>query len=87
MATKKTNTKKRKLTVEVKHVYLTVSEKENRFHATFKEAENYAKDLCDEGQGEEVEIYEVVGAWNVFYPEEPQPESSEVTLNTLLEND
>lgn len=65
-------------------IYIVVSEEENKFFPTFGEAEIYAKDICDE-KDEEIEIFEVVKAWTVSYPTEPQPEASEMNLDELVE--
>lgn len=68
----------------VDKIYIVVSEEENKFFYSFGEAESYAKDRCEEND-EEVQIFEICKAWNVYFPVEPEPEANEVSLIGLIE--
>lgn len=65
-------------------IYMVVTEAENKYFSTFVEAESVAKDYCEEND-ENVEIYEIHKAWNVYYPVEPEPESNEISIAELIE--
>ena len=69
---------------QVQLIYIVISEEENKFFYTLGEAETYAKDVCEEND-EEIQIFEVHKAWNVYFPDEPEPESFEVSLDGLIE--
>jgi hypothetical protein len=75
---------KTKKQTEIDKIYIVVSEEENKFFTSFSEAETYAKDVCEEND-EEIQIFEVHKAWDVYYPVEPEPESSERSLVGLIE--
>jgi len=49
---------------------------------TFKEAEEKAKDLVEEGK-DDVKIFEVVGGWQVIFPEDPDPVTYDFPLDDL----
>lgn len=73
----------KKKIVKVEKVYMVVSEEANNYFATFSEAEAFAKYECEK-LSEEIEIYEITKSWHVYYPEEPQPEVSESSLEELV---
>ena len=76
-------TKVKKKTELDKIYIVVVSEGENEFFESFAEAETYAKDYCEKNE-EDVQIFEICKAWDVYVPEEPQPEVSEASLSELI---
>jgi len=50
---------------------------------TFKKASKVAVDLKEKDAKTEVVILEVVKAWTCEYPEEPNPEISEIELDSI----
>jgi len=68
----------------VEKIYMVVSGEENKFFYSFSEAETCAKDLCEEND-EEIQIFEINKAWNVFLPAEPEPEAMVTSLVSLVD--
>lgn len=67
----------------IDRVWIVISD--DGFHSasvTFENAEIEAKDLVESGKLE-VQIFEVVSAWSVDYPEEPDPVASQIDLDIL----
>lgn len=50
---------------------------------TFAKAKDRAEQAIEEDESAEVKILEIVRAWEMIWPEEPQPECDEVGLDTL----
>jgi hypothetical protein len=69
---------------KIDKIYVVVSEEENKFFYSFSDAETYAKDTC-EVNDEDIQIFEIHKAWNVYFPVEPEPESEETNLTDLVE--
>lgn len=70
--------------VKVDKIYMVVSEESNDYFTEFSKAEAFAKDQCEK-LSEEIEIYEITKSWHVYYPEEPEPEVIESSLDELMQ--
>ena len=52
-------------------------------HLTFPEAVDQAETEMEKDESADIKILEVVGAWEMVWPEEPMPEVCKVGLDTL----
>ena len=69
---------------KIEKIYIVVPATGTLIYKTLLDAQVSAKDECSIG-GQDMQIFEVVRAWYVQIPEEPEPEVNEDVLGDLLE--
>lgn len=69
---------------KIEKIYIVVPATDPLIYKTLLDAQVSAKDECSIG-GQDMQIFEVVRAWYVQIPDEPEPEVAEDELENLLD--